>query len=186
MARVSWIWEHINDAGMIEAEFIEDAIRKNEHWRAKERLQGRLSQNIYDPELFESYGFVLLAMNDTVEAGKYLFLSGVRDQSYLPAIDAYLSRHSGKGMQHISHTFPKAAQSAPFSSYPKIVIDELQAQGYSAKDVKKELRSEPESGSSESLGFGCSVVVAVVFALIVGFLISAVRGLAWLYDWLVG
>jgi hypothetical protein len=171
---------------MIEAEFIEDAIRKNEHWRAKERLQGRLSQNIYDPELFESYGFVLLAMNDTMEAGKYLFLSGARDQSYMPAIDAYLSRYSSKGMQHILHTFPKAAQAAPFSSCPKIVIDELQARGFSAKDVKKELRSEPESGSSGSLGFVGSVVLTVVFALIVGFLVSAVRGLAWLYDWLVG
>ena len=171
---------------MIEAEFIEDAIRKNEHWRAKERLQGRLSQNIYDPELFESYGFVLLAMNDTVEAGKYLFLSGARDQSYLPAIDAYLSRYSGKGMQHISHTFPKAAQSASFSSYPKSVIDELQARGFSAKDVKKELRSEPDSESSESFGFVGSAVLVAVIALIVGFLVSAFRGLAWLYDWLVG
>ncbi|MEO1019445.1 MAG: hypothetical protein AAFY56_17390 [Pseudomonadota bacterium] len=169
---------------MIEAKFIEDAIRKNEHWRAKERLQGRLSQNIYDPGLFESYGFALLAMNDTVEAGKYLFLSGARDQSYMPAIDAYLSRYSGKGMHHIAHTFPKAAQSAPFSSYPKIVIEELQAQGFSAKDVQKELRSEPESGSSGSLGLVGSVVVTVVFALFIGFLTSALRGLAWLYGWL--
>jgi hypothetical protein len=185
MGRAARIWEQIDYARMIEAEFIEDAIRANEHWRAKERLQGRLSQNIYDPELFESYGFVLLAMNDTVEAGKYLFLSGARDQSYLPAIDAYLSRYSGKGMQHIAHTFPKAAQSAPFSSYPKIVIDELKARGFTAKDVKKELRSEPESGSPGSLGFFGSVVMTVVFALIIGFLISAVRGLAWLYDWLV-
>lgn len=128
---------------MIESEFIEDAIHKNEHWRAKERLQGRLSQNIYDPQLFEAYGFVLLAMNDTVEAGKYLFLSGVREPSYLGAIDAYLSRYSGKGMQHIFHTFPKAAQSAPFSAYPNIVIDELQARGFSPRDVKKELRPVP-------------------------------------------
>lgn len=166
---------------MIETEFIQDAIRKNEHWRAKERLQGRLSQNIYDPELFESYGFVLLAMNDTVEAGKYLFLSGVRDPSYLPAIDAYLDRYSGKGMQHISHTFPKAAQSASFYSYPKTVIDELQARGFSEKEVTKQLRGKSESGSSGSLGFAGSVFVTIVFVLLVGFLASAVRGLAWLY-----
>ena len=171
---------------MIEAEFIEDAIRRNEHWRAKERLQGRLSQNIYDPELFESYGFVLLAMNDTVEAGKYLFLSGARNQSYLPAIDAYLSRYSGKGMQHLSHSFPKAAQSAPFASYPKIVIDELQTLGLSAKDVKQELRSEPESRSAERLGFFESAIMTVVLALIIGFLISAVRGLVWLFNWIFG
>lgn len=171
---------------MIEVEFIEDAIRKNEHWRAKERLQGRLSQNVYDPDLFESYGFVLLAMNDTVEAGKYLFLSGARDSIYSPAIDAYLSRYYGKGMQHIFYTFPKAAQSAPFSAYPNIVIDELQARGFSAKDVKKQLRSKLESGSSRSLGFAGYVFVTVVCALLVGFLISAVRGLAWLYEWLVG
>ncbi len=171
---------------MIEVEFIEDAIRKNEHWRAKERLQGRLSQNVYDPDLFESYGFVLLAMNDTVEAGKYLFLSGARDSIYSPAIDVYLSRYSGKGMQHIFYTFPKAAQSAPFSAFPNIVIDELQARGFSAKDVKKQLRSKSESGSSGSLGFAGYVFVTVVYALLVGFLISAVRGLAWLYEWLVG
>ena len=171
---------------MIETEFIEDAIRKNEHWRAKERLQGRLSQNVYDRELFESYGYVLLAMNDTVEAGKYLFLSGARAPSYSAAIDAFLSRHSGKGIQHISHTFPKAAQSASFSSYPKTVVDELRARGFSAKDVKKELRSESESGTSGSLGFVGFVFMTVVFALFVGFLISAVRGLAWLYEWLFG
>lgn len=171
---------------MIETEFIEDAIRNNKHWRAKERLQGRLSQNIYDPSLFESYGFVLLAMNDTVEAGKYLFLSGVRDPSYLPAIDEYLNRYSGKGMQHIFHTFPKAAQSAPFSSYPKIVIDELQARGFSAKEVTRQLRSRSESGNSGSLGFAGSVFVTIVLALFVGFLISAVRGLAWLFEFLFG
>jgi hypothetical protein len=171
---------------MIEAEFIADAIRKKEHWRAKERLQGRLSQNVYDSELFESYGFVLLAMNDTVEAGKYLFLSGVRTPDYLPAIEAYLSRYSGKGMRQIFHTFPKAAQSAPFSHYPKIVADELQARGFSAKEVAKELQNKSESdasGSSWVLGILFGIVV---IALIVGFLISVFRGLAWLYGWLVG
>ena len=171
---------------MIETEFIKGAVRENEHWRAKERLQGRLSQNVYDPELFESYGFVLLAMNDTVEAGKYLFLSGVRDPSYLPAIDIYLSRYSGKGIQHITHTFPKAAQSAPFTAYPETVIDELRERGFSTSEVTKELRAKSEPGNPSGLGIAGSVFATVLFAVIVGFLVSAVRGLVWLYEWLVG
>lgn len=89
-------------------------------------------------------------------------------------------------MQHIFHTFPKAAQSAPFSAYPNIVIDELQARGFSPKDVKKELRVEPEPGSPGSLGFAGSVFLTIVITLLIGFLISAVRGLVWLYEWLVG
>lgn len=170
---------------MIEAEFISEAIRKNEHWRAKERLQGQLSGGSYDPQLFESYGFVLLSMNDTLEAGKYLFLSGVRNPAYLPAIDAYLSRYSGKGMPHISHTFPKAAQSSPVTAYPKVVIDELQARGFSAKEVSTELQSRSEPRNPVSLGVGGSVFMTIVVALIIGFLISAVRGLLWLFDWLI-
>ena len=171
---------------MIEAEFITRAIRNDEHWKAKERLQGKLSQNAYDPDLFESYGYVLLAMRDTMEAGKYLFLSGVREPDYLAAIEAYLSRYSNRDIRHIYHTFPKAAQAAPFAAYPKTVIDELAARGFKAKDVRKRLRGRPENGPSANLGIPGTIMVVVVVALLIGFLVSAVRGLLWVYHWITG
>ncbi|MDQ3686198.1 MAG: hypothetical protein M3430_11450 [Acidobacteriota bacterium] len=46
-------------------------------WRAKEILQGSVSDAGYNIELFEKYGIVLLKMGDLPEAGKFLFLSGV-------------------------------------------------------------------------------------------------------------
>ena len=47
-------------------------------WRAKEIL--------HKSEIYEKLGNVLLQMSDLAEAGKYLFLSGVRKPEYEKAI----------------------------------------------------------------------------------------------------
>lgn len=170
---------------MIESELINRAISADEHWKAKELLQGRLSGSPFDCDLYESYGYVLLNMHDTLEAGKYLFLSGARESNYQPAIDMYLSKYSKKDIQHLFHTFPKSAQNASFSDYPAVVAKELESRGFSRKATKKTLnkleREVPSSGKVAGLLFGI-----IFFSLIIGFLISAVRGITWLVRWLIG
>ena len=171
---------------MIESDLINRAISADEHWKAKELLQGRLrSSSRFDCDLYESYGYLLLNMHDTLEAGKYLFLSGARESNYQPAIDMYLSKYSKKDIQHLFHTFPKSAQSASFSDYPPVVAKELESRGFSSKATKRTLNKlGPEESSSAK--FGALLFGIILFSLVIGFLISSVRGITWLVRWLIG
>ena len=56
-------------------------------WRAKELLRGNIAGGRVDPPLLEEYGRLLDSVGDRVEAGKYLFLSGVRSPAYDAAIE---------------------------------------------------------------------------------------------------
>lgn len=73
-------------------EHAERELAQGRLWRAKEVLQGAIS-NGYDRELFERLGLVLLRMGDLCEAGRYLFLSGRREAAYQESIGLFLSRH---------------------------------------------------------------------------------------------
>ena len=58
-------------------------------WRAKEILRGRIAGGAVAPAVLERYGQLLEQTGDRLEAGKYLFLSGVRRSEYKPAIDVF-------------------------------------------------------------------------------------------------
>ncbi len=170
---------------MLKQQEIEKIIRSGDHWKAKELLQGRLSNLQYDVELFEAYGYVLLNMSDKVEAGKYLFLSGVRKSDYSEAIALYLNRYSRGNIRHIYHTFPKAAQAAKLSDFPSNVISEMEALGYEHGPLKSALdnRGFSKSGGSDWVGW---IIMGGLLVLLAGFLTSAVRGLIFLAGWLSG
>ncbi len=89
-------------------------IKSGEFWKAKKILQGRLSQKItFDPDLLEQYGEVLLGMGDLVEAGRYLFASGVRKPSYSDAIDIFLSQKSGSSPEQLWSMMPSMLRAHP-------------------------------------------------------------------------
>ncbi len=108
-------------------EHVEPFIKAGQLWRAKESLQGSIGTSSYHqhPELYEAYGRVLLQMGDSVEAGKYLFLSGRREAEYAEAIELYLNRHGRNGWSQLYSSFPKRARLPQLEDYPEPIAEEL-------------------------------------------------------------
>ena len=170
---------------MADIDAVERELSAGRLWRAKEILQGRLRSASYDAVLYERYGFVLLQLGDMVEAGKYLFLSGIRKPEYRGPIEIYIERH-GKSLRSLRDTFPACVRRTEIASYPESVLADLQAAGFSVADFKRATRKESPSGSLGWDGpFG--IAIAALFCLLlVGFVTQAFRGLAWLLGTMTG
>lgn len=106
----------------------ENEISNGNLWRAKELLHRSVGHSDYKIEIYEKLGNVLLQMNDLVEAGKYLFLSGVRKPEYEKAIRIFLQKYEGKPY-NLFHPFPRSAKLSKISEYPQTVADKLQELG---------------------------------------------------------
>ena len=138
-------------------------------WRAKEILQGSLSNADYNTELFEKYGIVLLKMGDLPEAGKFLFLCGVRKQEYGEAIGIFLHKY-GKNKPHdFFRALPRTARLATLSEYPDKVAQKLRDLG-----LPEVLKSEDgkvifpsETSSDVVMWITCLTIVMVASALII-------------------
>ena len=161
---------------MIQDHELQQLIDAGEHWKAKEKLQGRMSVPGYDCTLLEEYGNVLLAMNDKLEAGRYLFLSGARKQYYSECIELYLQRYAGKNTEHIFHTFPKNVQCAAYSEFPEIVKSELQELKFQPKEIKSNLnkRQYKKTPKDRAFELGC---LAIVIMLLIAFLVGVGNGI---------
>ncbi len=112
---------------------LDKAQRELDHgnlWRAKEILQGAIRSQSYDVQLFEMMGTVLLRMGDLPEAGRFLFLSGVRRDEYREAIEIFLSRHRRKAPQEFVHVLPRKARLRTVSEYPDEVAQVLREIGF--------------------------------------------------------
>ena len=153
-------------------------------WRAKEILQGRLAASKYDVVLFEKYGLVLLKMGDLLEAGKYLFLSGVRKPEYCESISIYLERYEKKNINSLFHTFPHAAQASEFTAYPESVIKELTEKGYKAHKVKEVVDKRNEIKETVSSKVFGGFALLVIIGILGGLVVQGFRGLHWLWQWL--
>lgn len=148
------------------------AIDAGELWRAKQLLSGRIgSSRRYDPELYEQYGIVLLRMNDLVLAGKYLFLSGKRDDDYRRAVDLYLRQHGRGGWKTLIGTFPNAVKKLPIDEFPPAVRDELLALGLPAASEQRVVAHHyPTTAGS---GGGLRAIGAVLGCVTLAFFIAA-------------
>lgn len=73
----------------------EREISNGNLWRAKEILHKSVGHSGYKNEIYEKLGNVLLQMSDLAEAGKYLFLSGVKKPEYEKAIKIFLQKYEG-------------------------------------------------------------------------------------------
>jgi hypothetical protein len=94
-------------------------------------LRAAAAQSDYDPDLYEQFGTVLLAMGDNLEAGRWLFLSGRRDAEYEPAVALFLERHGRRGGERLYASFPAGARLGGPSHYPPPLCDELRELGVS-------------------------------------------------------
>jgi hypothetical protein len=138
-------------------------------WRAKEILQGSLPYNGYNTEVFETLGTVLLRMGDLPEAGKFLFLSGVRKPEYTEAVSIFLKKH-GSRRQNLLQTFPRVAKLNSISEYPVAVQETLRAFKLSETLRRPSIDFKSPAATDHRvilIGFWL-VVLAVLFLLVLG------------------
>lgn len=139
------------------------ALADGKHWRAKEILSGRIGSCDFDPALYEQYGVLLLHMGDLIEAGRFLFLSGRRQQAYERPIALFLKRTSRAGYRSLLAGFPNAARRLTWDELPAQLQEDLQAAGVPKIDPGSRLWARlppPELGAT-----GCLRVVLALVAL---------------------
>lgn len=149
--------------------FLEKAERElndGNLWRAKEILQGSIPSAGYDVELFEKLGIVLWRMGDLPEAGKFLFLSGVRKPEYDEAIGIFRQRY-GKKPHNFLQTLPHTARLSRISEYPEIVAAKLRELNFPEvlKTESGELVIPPEDDKFFSIG--CIIAVLMIAGLLI-------------------
>ena len=114
---------------VIKPDKVQTALSEGNLARAREILSGRLKSAAFGVSLYEQFGVVLLRMGDLSEAGKYLFLSGVRRPEYDEAIVLFVRRYSRAGWQYLVQSFPRRVKRGTWAALPRNVRAELQAAG---------------------------------------------------------
>ncbi|PCJ50149.1 MAG: hypothetical protein COA73_18575 [Candidatus Hydrogenedentota bacterium] len=158
-------------------------INHGKLWRAKEILQGRIQQMGYDTDQYERYGQILLAMNDNIQAGKYLFLSGIRKTEYEECIRLYINRYTTKNKTTIIDTFPKAVRIADDDSYPPQLLEDLKFLDLTP-DLIRQIKPVFTSYSRTMTKLETFFFFAIAFILIAAFLIGVYNGLLSFIGWL--
>ena len=151
-------------------------------WRAKEILAGSIGSHGYTPERFAAYGRLLARMQDTKEAGKYLFLSGLATVDEVPAVEVFLASVRGRPRQWIYAQFPGAARRGPLVAYPDRVREELRRLGF-PDDFR--WKGPPETPTTtnrwQSVG-----AVAVGFSILGLICLGLLHGCYVASDWVFG
>ena len=153
-------------------DFLAEADREiaaGNFWRAKEILHGQIKYSAYNVALFEKLGFVLLQMKDLVEAGKYLFLSGVRKPEYEEPIGIFLKKYEGKP-HNLFHPFPRSAKLSKISDYPEAVVAKLRELGFTdgLETVHGVTPTSVGSGGKIALVVFLLIVLVIIVLLILG------------------
>ena len=108
---------------------VETELSVGRGWRAKEILSGNIKAGLVAPEILERYGVLLESLGDRLEAGKYLYLSGVRRPEYEYAIALFLQRHAKLDGPALVSRLPPAIRRTPFNELPPAVQADLDARG---------------------------------------------------------
>lgn len=151
-------------------------IEKGRLWRAKEIFQGSLSQERHalEPGFLEAYGVLLNDLDDRFLAGKYLFLSGKRQEAYTDAISLYLDRTRRSHVNDLIRQFPAQIRCQGLGHLPEIVRKELERRGANLKDLQRRDAigsppSPPSWGDRYALWLLGGVLIVLVSAASVGF-----------------
>jgi hypothetical protein len=161
---------------------VEAHIQTRHVWRAKELLRGAIGSGQVDARILERYGQLLESVGDRVEAGKYLFLSGVRQPDYQPSIQLFLNRHSRSGPKSLVAQFPTRIRCRPLSELSPQVVAELADFGVTASSFTlRRTRSVSKPGP-----WARWAIAAAVLAIGASFIIGAIIGMRAIADWLRG
>jgi uncharacterized protein DUF6584 len=150
-------------------------------WRAKEILRGNIGSGRITPEILEELGRLLDSLGDRVEAGKYLFLSGVRDAASAEAIALFRQRHHGRHGRDLLARLPAGVRRHSFHSLPPVVRTEL-----------SELGISPESFQAPSFRFrddsianrlAAMWIPAVVVLMLLAMSLGVRQMVVWVWRW---
>jgi hypothetical protein len=159
---------------------VEEQIQSGQLWRAKELLRGAIGLGRVDSSILERYGQLLESVGDRMEAGKYLFLSGVRRPEYAAPIDLFLSRHRRGGPKALVAQFPNAIRCRSLKELPGEVIDELANLGINAgMFAKSRVRASATAGP-----WARRIIGAAVLAICIVFLVGTIVGVRAIVAWL--
>ena len=151
-------------------------------WRAKEILGGNLPTRGYDLTLYEAYGALLAQMGDTLEAGRFLFLSGTLDARYREPVELYLRRFGEQDWTHLVGTFPTAAKLPSIAEYPESVSKVLRSLGGTETVNIPAALSATKSQGITAGDVGCIfVLLFIVASLIVGAIVIVSFLTAWVF-----
>jgi hypothetical protein len=95
-------------------------------------LEGSCFGAGYDPDYFELLGRALLGCGREENAGRFLFLSGVRRPEYEPVIALFLNRHCDPlNFRQLQSRLPERVRVQwRLAKFPPIVAAELRALGW--------------------------------------------------------
>ena len=156
----------------------ESEMAKGNLWRAKEILQGSISNSGYQCDLFEKLGIVLLVMGDLPESGRFLFLSGRRKPEYEQAIGVFLTKYR-KDLRTLFQTFPKAARVSALSDYPERVRMDLAALGFpqvGTGDLRRVKSARPGDHATAVAGW---LVVGLILVVMLMGIIKVIEIIRW-------
>ena len=149
----------------------ESEVHRGRAWRAKEILRGAIASGRVEAEVLESYGRLLDSLGDRVEAGRYLFASGVRTAEYRDAIDLFIARHGKRRGRDLLAQLPTRLRKAPLASLPQSLRDDLSALGVPQSPARRLGASSVRVAS----GTGCAVAALVFVAIFVIGLVATVN-----------
>ena len=154
-------------------ERIDAEVAAGRAWKAKEILSGQVGSAWPGEIVSERYGVLLADLGDRVNAGKFLFLSGVRKPEYDDHIALFLSRHGRSGPENLLAQFPKSFRRLQFLDLPTQLQSELRALGVRKDAFGKRIResSSPPSrwANFVALTGGWFVLVFLIVGVGVGF-----------------
>ena len=101
-------------------------------WRAKEIIRGTIAGGRAEPAILECYGRLLEQLGERVEAGKYLFLSGIRKPEYTEPIAVFRKRHAKRTGKGLVSLFPAAIRRQEFDKLSPTLQNELATMGIAA------------------------------------------------------
>jgi hypothetical protein len=144
---------------------VETELSVGRVWRAKEILSGNIKSGLVVPEILERYGVLLDSVGDRLEAGKYLYLSGIRRPEYEYPIALFLQRHSKLDGPALVSRLPQAIRRTPFNELPPAVQADLDARGvrHSAFGVRERPRVVHERRWTDNLLMVGAVIVMLFF-----------------------
>ncbi len=157
-------------------------IRQGQVWRAKETLRGAIGSGRTDRRILERYGQILESLGDRVEAGKYLFLSGVTRTEYADPVRLFLNRHSRGGPRHLVAQFPTEIRRCAFSELPSTVSAELSRLGVTPAAFAP-LKPRPTRRASTWEGTAVGILVLLVIViLLIGFIVGLTSIFRWVSE----
>lgn len=161
---------------------IDTEIAAGRLWRAKEIIRGTIANTWPAHGVIERYGQLLLRMGDDVEAGKYLWLSGVRRDEYEPAIALFLHRHGRHGRENLLAQIPKSFRRTTFSELPLEIQNELTKYGVRGSDLEPDRRTAGQTPASARWKGALLAVVVIgsIVCVIVGFGVGFYAVVRWI------